>query len=83
MSAVNHACIASKSQEQHISELCHTDTLGSPSVSSESPIGVNMGSDLEATLAVGNSNSNDELECFRPRRTVVHEDITPCVAVKI
>jgi hypothetical protein len=62
---------------------CHAGTLGSPGVSSETSNGVNVGSDLEVTLALGTSNSNNELERFPPRRAIVHDDITPCVAVKI
>lgn len=77
------ACFVSRAKERHINELFHTGALGSPGVSSasESSAGVNVGSDIEAILALGtsNSNSNDELECFRPRRMVVHKDITLCV----
>ena len=60
--------------------LFHTGMLDSPVVSSEGPIGINVGSDLEAALALGTSNSNDEPECLRPCTTVVHKDITPCGA---
>ena len=83
MSAANHACFISRAKEWHIGGLCHTGMLSSPGVSSESSIAASVESDFEATLALGTSNSNDELECFRPRRTVVHDDMTPCVAVKI
>lgn len=68
-------------KERHIKQLHHTATLGSIGVSSESSVGVNVESDLEAALALGISNSSDELECSRLRRTVVHKDVTPCVTV--
>ena len=49
-------------------------------LSSENLVGINVRSDLEAALALGTSNSSDELECCRPRRTVAHKDATPYVA---
>lgn len=53
--------------------------LGSLGISSESSIGTNVGSDLEGALALGTSKSNDELECFRLRTTVIHKDDMPCI----
>lgn len=63
-------------------DVFHTGTLDPPAVSAGSPNGVDVESELDAALALGTSNSNDEPECFRPRKAVVHKDIAPAPCVK-
>ena len=69
-------CITTR--QRHVSELGHTG--GSLGVSSDISVDANAGLDIEAILALGTSNSHDEVECFRPSKMVVHKDITPCTA---